>query len=747
MDTRRLAIADADPITLLQARHARVRGARPDGVHLDRWAQEPRPYQEVAIRAAWRVPAGGWDMLSSPTGTGKGTIELATLCALVEAGADPWIVTPSLEVIRGYLERCGASTEDLDSSTSRLHRLAQAIRVTTPVRLRNRIAKGTQPPPTHLLVDEAHHAVSATVAGGGLAELCPGATWVGYTATPYRGTPEETEALRDAWGPPTEILSIPQAVQVGAWALPTWRVEPLVDDDDLTVRHGELAADEAAIETVEPLTALLLALQAERAVPTVVAVPCVDAAGALRSALDLAGCPAVLVVGETPAAERAAAYAACREGAVLVAVRVLGEGVDLPWLGGGRIVDCRPTLSPVAWLQLIGRCTRPGAGTPEVVVTNRNLERHGYLLQGALPRAEIRKAQEAFGGASARGARAGILKGVGRAEPIALPLADGVEGTMWALYRARPDGGSEEACYLVDPTQDRVLYATRTVRDGRVVAGPGRYGRWARAEPPSAPPKGLRASRLHGECSPKQLDWWRRDAVRVGLDADAHPSRAQFWALPVLLELRDTLAEQAPVVAGEAAEPAPRPEGPVPATWARLPDGTWGARPEAPVVAGDLVAVRARDGRSAERVVASVLQDGTAVLAPEEAAPAAAPAVPDGYYTIVREDGSYTTIRVATQDATASFFPGRQLLSLLVGPQNTADYRRLGRITGRQLLTFRNANGSEDRLQEAWAAVLGDPSTAGKAWALESGRCYRCGRLLTTPESIAAGIGPVCGGA
>jgi hypothetical protein len=40
----------------------------------------------------------------------------------------------------------------------------------------------------------------------------------------------------------------------------------------------------------------------------------------------------------------------------------------------------------------------------------------------------------------------------------------------------------------------------------------------------------------------------------------------------------------------------------------------------------------------------------------------------------------------------------------------------------------------------------GELELAGKAYAVESGNCRRCGRRLTTPESIAAGIGPVCDG-
>jgi hypothetical protein len=42
--------------------------------------------------------------------------------------------------------------------------------------------------------------------------------------------------------------------------------------------------------------------------------------------------------------------------------------------------------------------------------------------------------------------------------------------------------------------------------------------------------------------------------------------------------------------------------------------------------------------------------------------------------------------------------------------------------------------------------IARDPREAMIRYGLEIGRCGRCGRTLTKPESIAAGIGPVCAG-
>lgn len=86
---------------------------------------------------------------------------------------------------------------------------------------------------------------------------------------------------------------------------------------------------------------------------------------------------------------------------------------------------------------------------------------------------------------------------------------------------------------------------------------------------------------------------------------------------------------------------------------------------------------------------------------------------------------------------------------VLTGPDNTSNYTFVGSI-------FRK---EEFRLSTKSVITVGAPSVKGFVWFLRlllddqlpefievthTGRCCRCGRLLTVPESVASGIGPEC---
>lgn len=126
--------------------------------------------------------------------------------------------------------------------------------------------------------------------------------------------------------------------------------------------------------------------------------------------------------------------------------------------------------------------------------------------------------------------------------------------------------------------------------------------------------------------------------------------------------------------------------------------------------------------------------------APAEAVEEITPAVPQGYYTVVK-DGTHRTFRVK-QAGPNSKLAGKYIISFLSGPDNTSSYTGFGFVTEDGVSVWKRFAESD---WDFWLeALLADSKTAGKAYALESGNCFVCNRLLTDPESIELGIGPVC---
>lgn len=112
-----------------------------------------------------------------------------------------------------------------------------------------------------------------------------------------------------------------------------------------------------------------------------------------------------------------------------------------------------------------------------------------------------------------------------------------------------------------------------------------------------------------------------------------------------------------------------------------------------------------------------------------------------------RKTGTRFTYRVAVAKNGAVSF-----VSVLTGPDNTASYSYLGFVRDGQFFHggAKAAIGREapSALAFAWfwrSFVLGAHPTAGNlAEVHHEGRCGRCGRALTVPESVESGLGPEC---
>jgi hypothetical protein len=93
--------------------------------------------------------------------------------------------------------------------------------------------------------------------------------------------------------------------------------------------------------------------------------------------------------------------------------------------------------------------------------------------------------------------------------------------------------------------------------------------------------------------------------------------------------------------------------------------------------------------------------------------------------------------------------PASHFVSVLTGPQNTTDYTFVGSVFDGQ----RYFHGKRSRISPNAASAVaakwvcekvlaGTEMKGVEVW--HEGRCGRCARPLTTPESIQLGIGPEC---
>jgi len=120
---------------------------------------ELRDYQQAAVKDAVDFLNGGGERrcYAAPTGSNKSVIELAVLDAFPEG----ILVTPRVEIIAGMLTKKGVPTAGL--SEQALADAGLAHRITTPLRLRNRLRDGRLDfEPRQLLIDEVHHSSALT---------------------------------------------------------------------------------------------------------------------------------------------------------------------------------------------------------------------------------------------------------------------------------------------------------------------------------------------------------------------------------------------------------------------------------------------------------------------------------------------------------------------------------------------------------------------------------------------------------
>lgn len=119
-------------------------------------------------------------------------------------------------------------------------------------------------------------------------------------------------------------------------------------------------------------------------------------------------------------------------------------------------------------------------------------------------------------------------------------------------------------------------------------------------------------------------------------------------------------------------------------------------------------------------------------------------------FTITNGSEHYTYKIVAKDDQrrpNAKVF----FVNLLTGPCNESNYTYMGMLNPQSLHVFltRKSKFNEDSLPVKvvrWALNLlkREVEFPSGYFVYHEGRCCRCGRKLTTPESIVKGVGPEC---
>ena len=122
------------------------------------------------------------------------------------------------------------------------------------------------------------------------------------------------------------------------------------------------------------------------------------------------------------------------------------------------------------------------------------------------------------------------------------------------------------------------------------------------------------------------------------------------------------------------------------------------------------------------------------------------------FFTIQnKETGGRYTYKVSQAKDDEGKTKNLWFVSILTGGDNEGSYSYAGiisngvfRLTGKSRFTLDAT--SVKGFGWLWSRICSDIDLPEKVEFYHAGRCGRCGRKLTTPESIENGFGPVCAG-
>ncbi len=327
-----------------------------------------RPYQEAARRAVW----GEWDagtratLMVLPTGTGKTIVFSSSIEDAVRAGGRCLVLAHRHELLQQAADQLarmtglGCAVEKAESTAFDTWFNVVVGSVQTLQRESRRAGHEF----THVIVDEAHHAISPSYRA--VIAHWPDAKVLGVTATADRGDKRnlgevfETlafeytlpRAIRDGWLSPIRALTIPLQIELGG----------------LKVTGGDFQAAELGSKLdpyLEQIAGHLVEQCAGR--KTVVFLPLIATSQKFAGMLQSRGMAVREVNGESrDRADTLAWFGRAGAGSVLCNAMLLTEGWDQP------DVDCicvlRPTKIRSLYGLMVGRGTRIHPGKDHLLL-------------------------------------------------------------------------------------------------------------------------------------------------------------------------------------------------------------------------------------------------------------------------------------------------------------------------------------------------------------------------------------------
>lgn len=121
------------------------------------------------------------------------------------------------------------------------------------------------------------------------------------------------------------------------------------------------------------------------------------------------------------------------------------------------------------------------------------------------------------------------------------------------------------------------------------------------------------------------------------------------------------------------------------------------------------------------------------------------PITHNGKFTVKStRTGEHRTFQVRTQDAKATFAPGKRVLSLLTGSNNEADYTGFAFVDDFGIHVWTKNRTEQYMALARMLEHLQRHEDAGRVEVCAETTCRKCNRALTTPESVRDGIGKKC---